>query len=206
MKYTYIWLHYMHSSGTRKLIFSADTDVYHIGMTQISHMPNSDIIVQLSKPSDKDSRFIQMNSLIQALENDPDLSELPPSILPQILQSVYVATGCEYTSFFCGLEKASFLSTLFQYATFIALGVDPPGSLGIVSLDRDSPSLYSFLRLVGCAYFRSTHPSFHQWPLLLYFTPFQRKDKQCGPGCKCRNCQIKYNHYHHHPGNVTRLA
>ena len=64
----------MQSSGTRNLIFSADTDVYHIGMTQILHMPSSDFIVQLSKPSDKDSRFIQMNSLIQALENDPDLS------------------------------------------------------------------------------------------------------------------------------------
>ena len=146
-------------------------------MTQISHMPSSDIIVQLSKPSDKESRFIHMNSLIQALENDPDLSELPPSILPQILQSVYVATGCDYTSFFCGLGKASFLSTLFQYATFIALGVDPPGSLGIVSLDRDSPSLYSFLRLVGCAYFRKHTSLFSPMtPLTLFHSISDPKD------------------------------
>ena len=49
-----------------------------------------------------------MNSLIQALENYPELSELPPSIIPQILQFVYIATGCDYTSFFCGLEKLAF--------------------------------------------------------------------------------------------------
>ena len=62
-------------------------------------MPSSDIIVQLSKPSDKDSRFIQMNSQIQALENDPDLSY---SFLSQYYHKsyslhVYVATGCYYT-------------------------------------------------------------------------------------------------------------
>ena len=81
-----VLLHCTQVVYTRKLIFSADTDVYYIGMTQISHMLSSDIIVQLSKPSDKDSRFIQMNSLIQALENDPDLSY---SFLPQYYHKSY---------------------------------------------------------------------------------------------------------------------
>ena len=30
---TRIWLHVKHSAGNRKLIFSPDNDVYHIGLT-----------------------------------------------------------------------------------------------------------------------------------------------------------------------------
>jgi len=29
---TRVWLHVVHSAGTRKLLFSPDTDVYHIGL------------------------------------------------------------------------------------------------------------------------------------------------------------------------------
>ncbi len=163
-----VWLHCLHSIGSKKLVFSPD--VYHIGMTQMSCMPDTDVIVQLSKPSDKESKFIHMNNLLLAIENDPDLFELLPSIRPQVLQSLYVTTGCDYISFFSGLGKASFLGTLFQYATFIAKGEDPPGSIGTVSLDRDSPSLYSFLRLIGCKYFRKHTSLFApQTPVTLFW-------------------------------------
>ncbi len=172
-----VWLHCMHSIGTRKLIYSPDTDVYHIGMTQMSCMPDTDVIVQLSKPSDKESKFVHMNNLLLAIENDPDLFQLLPSIRPQALQSLYVATGCDYISFFSGLGKASFLSTLFQYATFIAKGEEPPGSIGTVSFDRDSLSLYSFLRLVGCAYFRKHTSLFApQTPVTLFYSIPDPKD------------------------------
>ncbi len=33
---TRIWLHVLHSAGTRKLVLSPDTDVYHIGLTIIA--------------------------------------------------------------------------------------------------------------------------------------------------------------------------
>ena len=32
----HVWLHCMHSEGHRKLMFSPDTDIYHIGLTAIS--------------------------------------------------------------------------------------------------------------------------------------------------------------------------
>jgi len=59
---------------------------------------------------------------------------------------------------FTGIGQANFMSTFFQYASFIAGGIDPPGSIGEFSLDTQSPSMLSFLRLVGCAYLKK-HPS-----------------------------------------------
>ena len=41
-----VWLHCKHSQGTKVLIYSPDTDIYHIGMTKIpSELTNKDVIV-----------------------------------------------------------------------------------------------------------------------------------------------------------------
>ncbi len=71
--------------------------------------------------------------------------------------------------FFRWSRKIKFLSAFFQYATFIAAGVDPIGSMGSISLNRSDYSLYSFLCLVGCSYFR-LHASVieHTSPVALY--------------------------------------
>lgn len=53
-----LWLHCVHSSGTKKLIFSPDTDIYHIGLTAASVQPDSEVIVQLSKSLKKGTKFI----------------------------------------------------------------------------------------------------------------------------------------------------
>ena len=81
----------------------------------------------------------------------------PPTLRPQALQSLYVCTGCDYTSYFVGVGKCTFLVTFFQYASFIASGSDPPGSKGLVSLNRDDLSFYSFI---------NTHTSGHIHQLL----------------------------------------
>ncbi len=134
----------------------------------MSHIPESEIVIQLSKGHEP-LRYLSLNDLIAALSRDPDLSQLPPPIRPQTLQSLYVATGCDYTSFFAGLGKVSFMSPFFQHAPFIAGGIDPPGTIGEVSLDKESPSKYSFLRLVGCAYFQQHTSAFQlQTPEALY--------------------------------------
>ena len=44
-----VWLHCVHSCGTRKLIFSPDTDVYHVGLTVAPLIPRSEIFVQICK-------------------------------------------------------------------------------------------------------------------------------------------------------------
>ena len=87
-----------------------DTDVYHIGLSAISELPECDVIVQLSKSTDDKAR---MTKLITALSMDPDLPQIPSITRPQVLQTLYVATGCDYTSFFTGLGKVTFLATFF---------------------------------------------------------------------------------------------
>ena len=164
-------LHCFHSNGTKKLIYSRDTDVYHIGLTQMSKMPHSEVIVQLSKSCTDEAKFVHMNSLLRCLQNDPDLAQIPESARPQAIQTLYVATGCDYTSFFSGLGKVSFLSTFFQHASFIAGTIDTniSGSIGHVSLDTKSDAYLSFLRLVGCAYFRKHTSAFQlQTPEALF--------------------------------------
>ena len=67
---------------------------------------------------------------MNALENDPDLSSIQPSLLPKIMQTLFVATGCDYTSFFSGIGKATFLRYFFQHSEFITSGrVNAPGTL-----------------------------------------------------------------------------
>ena len=115
-----VWLHCKHSCGVNKLIFSPDTDVYHIGLPLMQSFEECHIIIQLNKHTHDKACYLDMNNLIAAMENDPDLSQIPPHLRPQVLQTIYICTGCDYTSFFNGIGKVSFLSTIFQHATFIA--------------------------------------------------------------------------------------
>ena len=40
-----VWLHCVHSHGTLKLIYSPDTDIYHIGLAIIQSMPATHVPV-----------------------------------------------------------------------------------------------------------------------------------------------------------------
>ena len=83
----------IHSTGNRVLIFSPN-------MTHLHLIPGKQVIVQLSKSLTFTPKILHLNVLIQALENDPDLSEIPECLRPQ----VYRPTGC---SFFAGIGKCS---------------------------------------------------------------------------------------------------
>ena len=114
----------------------------------------------VSRSYKEEAKFLDINNLLQALLNDPDLNGIPCQLRPQALQSLYMCTGCDYISFFVGMGKVSFLSTFYQYASFIAGGTDAPGNIGEVNLDPDSLALLSFFRLVGCSYFRAHASAF----------------------------------------------
>lgn len=68
----------------------------------LSEMPENEVIVQLTKHTAKRARYLYMNDLVAALNMDPDLSRIPQRTRPQLLHTIYVATGCDYTSFFNG--------------------------------------------------------------------------------------------------------
>ena len=132
-------------------------------------MTTSDVIIQWSKTLTDNIKLLHLNKLVNALATDPDLAGISPSMQPQVLQTLYVCTGCDYISFFANIGKTSFLSTLFQYASFIAGGIDPLGSVGDIQPSHNHPAVFSFFRLVGCAYFRTHSSAFElQSPVTLY--------------------------------------
>ena len=149
---TRIWLHVVHSAGHKKLVLSPDTDVYHIGLPIVAGT-TFEVLVRLSPFSSLELRILDVQALISAFGNDPDLATIPPSLSPSVILTLYTCTGCDFISFFNGLGKASFLTTLFQYCGFICSDSDQaPGIL--TGTDPDPQGFLPFLRLVGCTYFR----------------------------------------------------
>ena len=114
---TRIWLHSKCSAGMKKFILSPDTDVYHIGLPLV--MSGESVLVQLSRPSDKELKLLNLNILIDVLKRDPDLVHIPELHIPRVMQTLFVATGCDYISFFAGIGKAFFLKVFFEHAKFI---------------------------------------------------------------------------------------
>ena len=162
-----LWLHVKHSAGLNKLILSPDTDVYHIGLPLVADT-DLKVLVKISQISSKQTRFIDIQALVHALENDPDLAALPRLSIPIIMEMVYVCTGCDYVSFFHSLGKASFMNALYHCAEFITADKDnTPGSLSDFDELSNKEGFLSFLRLVGCAYFIKHKSAF----LPTYHTP-----------------------------------
>ena len=152
---TRLWLHLRYSAGTKKFILSPDTDVYHIGLPLVT--PEESVIVQLSRPSDKELKLLNVNILIDLLKRDPDLVHIPEINIPRVLQTLFVCTGCDYVSFFSGIGKTFFLKVFFEYAKFIAVDLVGPFT-GVIShtnlLEQATASQLAFFRLVGCAYLK----------------------------------------------------
>ena len=89
--------------------------------------------------------------------HDPDLARVNPNILPDILQTLYAVSGCDYISFFSELGKATFLKYFYQYATFITGGkLGTTGTLADTSLENSQygNGFLSFLPLIGTIYFK----------------------------------------------------
>ena len=83
-----VWLQCKNSGDVNKLIFSPDTDIYHIGLPLLTTFPEHHIIIQLSRHTNEQARYQDMNHLLIALQNDPDLSLVPLEIQPQVLPSL----------------------------------------------------------------------------------------------------------------------
>ena len=159
---TRLWLHLRYSAGTKKFILSPDTDVYHIGLPLVT--PEESVIVQLSRPSDKELKLLNVNILIDLLKRDPDIVHIPEINIPRVLQTLFVCTGCDYVSFFAGIGKAFFLKVFFEYAKFIAVDLVGPFT-GVIShtnlLEQATASQLAFFRLVGCAYLKKHANAFY---------------------------------------------
>lgn len=98
---TRVWLHVMHSTGTRKLLISPDTDVYHnIGLP----------LCILASPI---TRLLHLNKLHHDLGADPGLALVPPGLRDRILQTMFICSGCDYVFKLVGFGKVSVMKCFF---------------------------------------------------------------------------------------------
>ena len=166
---TRIWLHCRHSNCNNILILSPDTDIYHIGLT-LNHQ--KDVVVRTSTYNSRELSFLHLPALVDALTNDPDLSSIEPALLPQIFQTLFVATGCDYTSFFSGIGKSTFLRYFSQHSQFITGGQEiAPGTLANMEADFES-GFMAFLRLVGVVYMKRHGSGFSGMSPEAYYNQF----------------------------------
>ena len=125
-------------------------------------------MIKLSPFTSLEQRFLDMQVLLTAFSNDPDLavSQIQPS---SVLQMLFVCTGCDFVSFCSGYGKSSFLSTLFEYCEFICGNrTHTPGTLADIDPLSQANGALSFCRLVGCMHFKKHKAAF----LPTYPTPF----------------------------------
>ena len=108
-----------------------------------------EVLVQISPINSKDKKFVSLSALHEALCNDSDLACLESAKPAQILQTIFVYTGCDYISF-CGIG-----CYFFQHASFIT-GVNAQGSLADIQLHTGNfkQGFLAFLRLVGTVYYK----------------------------------------------------
>ena len=107
---TRVWLHVLWAVGEHKLVFSPDADVYHIGMLLAHNM--GDVLIQLN-PFGRDLKLLSMHKLLKGIVSDPDLYSIAPEQRSKILVMLYITTGCDFTSFFVGMGKTTFLKNFF---------------------------------------------------------------------------------------------
>ena len=134
------------------------------------------MIVQVSTYSARELRLLNLSNLISALQNDPDLAHVNPSVLAKVMQTIYVVTGCDYISFYSQIGKATFLRYFYQYTSFITAGNDPstPGTLYDVGLESNNYKLgyLAFLRLIGTVYFKKHSSGFDTQSPVTHFSHF----------------------------------
>lgn len=174
---TRVWLHALRSRGTRKLVCSPDTDVFHIGLP-IVDSSSIDVIVQLNTYTSMEHRYLHLDALCTALHHDPDLSEVPQAFRSKWLQTLFICTGCDYTSFFAGIGKATFMRVAFQYCNIISADTQAfPGCLSY-TMERKEEGYLAFLRLVGTAYFAKHRSCFQYTSPRVFLNSFGSEDPQ----------------------------
>ena len=145
-----IWRHANVRKPSKFLICSPDTNVYSIGLLFVN--PSWEIKVQtnlLHHPQ----QYIDLNKSSVCFQCDPCLASIIPSKLNSIFLQLYIVTGCDYTSYFTGIGKATFLKIFFENSEFIT-GTGMVGCLLETNILNQKSGFYAFIRLVGTVYFK----------------------------------------------------
>ena len=89
------------------------------------------------------------------------MAGIPQEDRPKVLVSLYALSGTDFTSFFMGHGKVTFMKAFFEHANFICEDSNErPGSLAAMNAHS---GFYSFMRLIGAVYFRAHRPAFPEY-------------------------------------------
>ena len=112
-----VWRHTLRHQ--QAMVYSPDTDTFHIGLPLVC---SQSVFVQLDMPGSRERSYISLNALQSSFMADPDLQCVPANKKCLTLQVSFIATGCDYVSFFCCIGKTFFMNTLVKNAEFITGG------------------------------------------------------------------------------------
>ena len=66
-----------------------------------------DVIVQINTLGSH-LKLVALNVLSEGFENDQEFSQLDKPLMNKIFVTLYVLTGCDFTSFFVGITKIKY--------------------------------------------------------------------------------------------------
>ena len=113
-----------------------------------------------------------MANFKQAITHDHDLQSIVAEDRSKILAMLYILTGCDFTSFFGGLEKSSFLKVFFHFSEFITGDTRiAPGTLA--NGNPEGNGILAFIRLVESAYIIKNQTAFGDMLPPALFITFQ---------------------------------
>ena len=124
---TCIWYRIKHTSHNTYLVFSPDTGIYHIGLPLIS--TNKLVYVQLHKfnATTENHKYLNMAKFVEAISQHMSLCQIPTNDVTRFVEMLFIASGCDFVSYFVRQGKVTFLSKAFSASDFIYNGSLPNG-------------------------------------------------------------------------------
>ena len=135
--------------------------------------------MQANTQKNRELKLLSMKHLIAAFSNDPDIVNVAAATHTQVMQTLFVVTGCDYISFFNGIGKATFLKYFFQHSDFISGDLQYTcGSLSDTVMDSGSYKqvFFAFIRLIGTVYFKKHANAFDSNSPVAHYKKFMNPE------------------------------
>ncbi len=155
---TQIWLHVKDTKCSHVHVRSIDRDIGMIGIVQFHEFPHKQLYIEYQQ---NPCMYVNINELVKCLGNDPDLCGPIQNLsdICKVIQTAYICSGSDFTSYFYGQPKSKFYEVLFQFSNFITStrndNRNVHGCLTQTAASDLNEGLLSFYRLIGCIYFKA---------------------------------------------------
>ena len=150
---TQIWTHVVDTASSVVHIRSIDSDIGMISLPLFQKFSNKHVYIEFQSAP---ILFIHLNKLVAGVENDDHLVCIPQENRTKVAQTVYIASGCDFVSYWVGLGKTRYFKAFFQCADFISGHRNPAlyGCLSYTSEALREVDALAFYRLIGSLYFK----------------------------------------------------